>query len=142
MFIISYILTQGRSNRAKCKQTKLCLPGKPCLISDHDIIFFPLKQEWKLIDHSLDDVFNMWTLRLELCNVWELQCVKQSWPPADGQVFAVHRVQFAVFSHPSEGERMTKSSNSWIYDLYNLKRHLQHFFAKCCLVRNYFMSGS
>lgn len=68
--------------------------------SDHDDLIFSKKEEWKLINHGLDCVFQVRPHHFEAHHVSELKR-KKSWPPADGQVLRIHVVGFAVLRNPA-----------------------------------------
>ena len=71
------------------------------LVLDHHDLLLAAEEEPELVDHHLDDVFQVRPHGLELAEVAEL-VLKQGGPPADGQVLAVHAIVLAHLSHPEK----------------------------------------
>lgn len=71
--------------------------------SHHNKGLLPAEQERVLVDHGLDDVFEVRPRHLEAAHVGELHRQKRR-PPAYGQVLAVHGVQLRVVRHPERTE--------------------------------------
>lgn len=65
---------------------------------NHDKCFFATEQKRILINHSLYDVFQIWSQLFEMAHVGEFNW-NQCWPPANSQVLAVHAVQFGIFGY-------------------------------------------
>lgn len=63
------------------------------LFSDHNKSLLAAEQERVLIDHRLHDILQVRSHRFEAQHVSELDG-KKCWPPADGQILAVHAVEF------------------------------------------------
>ena len=72
---------------------------RPHLLDHHDLLLATI-EEPELVNHHLDDVFEVRPHGLEFAEVAEL-VLKQGRPPADGQVFAVHTI---VLAHLSDSE--------------------------------------
>lgn len=65
---------------------------------DHDKRLFAAKQERILIDHGLNDIFEVGTQLFEMAHVRELNR-DQRGPPANGEILAVHTVQLGVLGN-------------------------------------------
>ena len=75
---------------------------KSCLLdffgSNDQCVRLVVKKDTELIDHHLNRLFQMRPHPFKHHHVTEFQW-KESGPPADGQVLAVHAVEFAVLTH-------------------------------------------
>ena len=67
------------------------------------------KEEAELVDHGLHNFLEVWSHGLKLAQVSEF-VPQKSRPPTNGQIFAVHAVVLAPFSHSERRQIMPHST--------------------------------
>lgn len=90
------------------------------MISNHHHLLEATEEEPVLVDERLHHVLQVWPHCFKFIEVTKL-VLKQGWPPADCQIFAVHAVNFTALRNPETIKVNPRSVNKVIKVTYLTK---------------------